>query len=92
MPARPEPKAKVIMLTRSVRTPMQEAMDRFCITARICRPAERAGEQEPGAEHDEAGERDDEQPVVGEQHIDDQAKLPLSHDGALTCTLAAPKM
>ena len=40
MPARPDPKAKVSMFTRSVLTPTQEAIVRFCITARICRPRE----------------------------------------------------
>ncbi len=38
MPASPEPKAKVTLLTRSVRTPRQQAMLQFCFTARTCKP------------------------------------------------------
>ena len=39
-PAMPEPSPKVRESTQSVRMPMEEAMARFCVTARICRPKE----------------------------------------------------
>jgi hypothetical protein len=34
----PEPSPKVSASTHGVRMPMAEAMRRFCVTARICRP------------------------------------------------------
>ena len=46
-PARPEPKAKVSMLTRSVRTPMHEAIPRFCMTALNQQAERRFGQQQP---------------------------------------------
>ena len=38
MPAMPDPSAKVNASTQDVRIPIEEAMRRFCVTARICRP------------------------------------------------------
>ena len=34
----PEPSAKVSASTHGVRMPMEDAMRRFAVTARICRP------------------------------------------------------
>ena len=57
------------MLTRSVRTPMQDGH----VTVLHHRPDEQAqrrlGQQQPRAEDDEDGEHDDEHAVVTEKHV-----------------------
>ena len=71
MPAMPEPRPKVSASTQGVRMPMAEAMARFWVTARICRPKVVKRRTTSSRHEDADGEDDDPQAVVGDGQIAD---------------------
>ena len=68
-PARPLPSPNVSILTRSVLTPMQAAMSRFCMTARMSRPSGVLVSSSQTSTHDRYRKSDHEKPVPSQQHV-----------------------
>ena len=66
MPAMPEPSPKVSASMRAVRMPIEAAIWRFCVTARISRPSRVKRSIASSADEHRQREHDDPHPVVGD--------------------------
>ena len=71
MPAMPEPSPKVSASTRAVRMPIDAAIARFCVTARISRPSRVKRSRPSRPDEHRHGENDDPEPPVGDVELAD---------------------